>query len=402
MPIFKYKAKNNITGKTKSELTVGINEADVVKRLSRQNFSVLAIADKTDSLEAKINLFLNSIKVKDLVIFSRQFSVMIAANVPVVESLLILIDQTNNFSLKKMIADIAFEVDSGALLSDAFAKRPKIFSEFFVNIIKSGETSGKLDEVLTYLADETEKSYDMASKIKGAMIYPAFILVGLLAVAVILMVYVIPNLTSMLTETGMQLPLATRIIIAISNFLQNYLILLILTLVGLIIAVRYYLRTEVGRYQLDTFKLKMPIFGRLFKYIYLVRFSRTLSTLLKGGVTITRALEITANVVGNVVYRDLILATLESINDGNPLSTVMEASNDVPKMVPQMLSVGERTGRIDSVLDKITDFYGRESSAMLANLSTLMEPIIMVIMGVGVGIMVAAILMPMYNMANQF
>jgi len=402
MPIFKYKAKNNITGKTKSELTVGINEADVVKRLSRQNFSVLAIADKTDSLEAKINLFLNSIKVKDLVIFSRQLSVMIAANVPVVESLLILIDQTNNFSLKKMIADIAFEVDSGALLSDAFAKRPKIFSEFFVNIIKSGETSGKLDEVLTYLADETEKSYDMASKIKGAMIYPAFILVGLLAVAVILMVYVIPNLTSMLTETGMQLPLATRIIIAISNFLQNYLILLILTLVGLIIAVRYYLRTEVGRYQLDTFKLKMPIFGRLFKYIYLVRFSRTLSTLLKGGVTITRALEITANVVGNVVYRDLILATLESINDGNPLSTVMEASNDVPKMVPQMLSVGERTGRIDSVLDKITDFYGRESSAMLANLSTLMEPIIMVIMGVGVGIMVAAILMPMYNMANQF
>ncbi len=402
MPIFKYKAKNNISGKTKSELTVGINEADVVKRLSRQNFSVLAIADKTDSLEAKINLFLNSIKVKDLVIFSRQFSVMIAANVPVVESLLILIDQTNNFSLKKMIADIAFEVDSGALLSDAFAKRPKIFSEFFVNIIKSGETSGKLDEVLTYLADETEKSYDMASKIKGAMIYPAFILVGLLAVAVILMVYVIPNLTSMLTETGMQLPLATRIIIAISNFLQNYLILLILTLVGLIIAVRYYLRTEVGRYQLDTFKLKMPIFGRLFKYIYLVRFSRTLSTLLKGGVTITRALEITANVVGNVVYRDLILATLESINDGNPLSTVMEASNDVPKMVPQMLSVGERTGRIDSVLDKITDFYGRESSAMLANLSTLMEPIIMVIMGVGVGIMVAAILMPMYNMANQF
>ena len=252
------------------------------------------------------------------------------------------------------------------------------------------------------MADETEKSYDMASKIKGAMIYPAFILVGLLAVAVILMVYVIPNLTSMLTETGMQLPLATRIIIAISNFLQNYLILLILTLVGLIIAVRYYLRTEVGRYQLDTFKLKMPIFGRLFKYIYLVRFSRTLSTLLKGGVTITRALEITANVVGNVVYRDLILATLESINDGNPLSTVMEASNDVPKMVPQMLSVGERTGRIDSVLDKITDFYGRESSAMLANLSTLMEPIIMVIMGVGVGIMVAAILMPMYNMANQF
>ncbi|NCA96216.1 MAG: type II secretion system F family protein, partial [Methanomicrobia archaeon] len=396
MPIFKYKAKNNINGKTKSDLTVGINEADVVNRLSRQNFSVLAIADQTDSLEAKINLFINPIKVKDLVIFSRQFSVMIAANVPVVESLLILIDQTNNFSLKKMIADIAFEVDSGSLLSDAFARRPKIFSEFFVNIIKSGETSGKLDEVLNYLADETEKSYDMASKVKGAMIYPSFILVGLVGVGVVLMVYVIPNLTSMLTESGMKLPLATRIIMAVSSFMQNYLILLLMIVAGIVIGIRYYLHTEIGRYQIDAFKLKMPIFGRLFKYIYLMRFTRSLSTLLKGGVTITRALEITANVVGNVIYRDLILETLESINDGNPLSTVMEASNDVPKMVPQMLSVGERTGRIDSVLDKITDFYDREVGTMLANLSTLMEPLIMVVMGVGVGIMVAAVILPMY------
>lgn len=402
MPIFKYKAKSNITGKNKSELTVGINESEVVARLRRRNFTLLSISEETDSLEAKLNLFLNPIKVKDLVIFSRQFSVMIAANVPVVESLLILIDQTDNFSLKNMIADIAFEVDSGALLSDSFARRPKIFSEFFVNIIKSGETSGKLDEVLTYLADETEKSYDMASKIKGAMIYPAFILVGLTGVGVILMVYVIPNLTSMLTESGMKLPISTRIIIAVSSFMQNYLILLILILAGLVVAVRYYLQTEIGRYQWDTIKLRMPIFGRLFKYIYLMRFTRSLSTLLKGGVTITKGLEITANVVGNVIYRDLILETLESINDGNPISTVMESSNYIPKMVPQMISVGERTGRIDSVLDKITDFYGRESNTMLANLSTLMEPIIMVIMGIGVGIMVAAILMPMYNMANQF
>lgn len=402
MPIFKYKATHNLSGKTKSELTVGINEADVINRLRRRNFNVLSISDETGGYEAKFNLLLNPIKVKDLVIFSRQFSVMIAANVPVVESLLILIDQTNNFSLKNMVADIAFEVDSGSLLSDAFARRPKIFSEFFVNIIKSGETSGKLDEVLNYLADETEKSYDMASKIKGAMIYPSFILVGLTGVGVILLVYVIPNLTSMLTESGMKLPLSTRIIIAISSFMQNYLILLVMIIAGLVMGVRYYLQTETGRYQFDTIKLKMPIFGSLFKYIYLMRFTRSLSTLLKGGVPITRALEITANVVGNVIYRDLILETLESINDGNPIATVMESSDYMPKMVPQMISVGERTGHIDSVLDKITDFYSREAGAMLANLSTLMEPIIMVIMGVGVGIMVAAILMPMYNMANQF
>ncbi len=402
MPIFKYKAKNNTTGRLKSEMTVGVNENDVAARLRRRDFSIISLTEASSSWEAKIHLFLNPISVKDLVIFSRQFSVMIAANVPVVESLLILIDQTDNFSLKNMIADIAFEVDSGSVLSDAFARRPKIFSEFFVNIIKSGETSGKLDEVLTYLADETEKSYDMAAKIKGAMIYPVFILVGLTGVGVVLMVYIIPNLTAMLTESGMELPISTRVIIAISNFMKDYLILLGFIVAGLVFGARYYLKTTLGRYQLDKVKLKMPIFGKLFKYIYLMRFTRSLSTLLKGGVTITRGLEITSNVVGNVVYRDLLLETLTSINDGNPLSTVLEASTDVPKMVPQMISVGERTGRLDSVLDKITDFYGREVSAMLANMSALMEPLIMVVMGVGVGIMVAAVLMPMYNMASQF
>lgn len=190
------------------------------------------------------------------------------------------------------------------------------------------------------MADETEKSYDMASKIKGAMIYPSFILVGLTGVGVILLVYVIPNLTSMLTESGMKLPLSTRIIIAISSFMQNYLILLVMIVAGLVMGVRYYLQTETGRYQFDTVKLKMPIFRSLFKYIYLMRFTRSLSTLLKGGVPITRALEITANVVGNVIYRDLILETLESINDGNPIATVMESSDYMPKMVPQMISVG--------------------------------------------------------------
>jgi type IV pilus assembly protein PilC len=301
-----------------------------------------------------------------------------------------------------MLSEIAFEVDGGAFLSDAFAKRPKVFSDFFVNIVRSGESSGKLDEVLDYLADEMEKGYDMSSKIKGAMIYPGFILVSLVGVGIILMLYVIPNLTSMLTETGMVLPWSTRVVIAISNFLQKYIILLLVFIVGIVILVRMYLKTYSGKRNLDIVKLRMPIFGVMFKYIYLMRFTRSLSTLLKGGVTITRSLEIVADVVGNTIYKELILATLESINDGNPLSTVMENSNDVPKMVPQMIAVGEKTGKIDIVLDRITEFYSRESSNMLDNLSKLMEPLIMVIMGVGVGIMVAAIILPMYNMASQF
>jgi len=401
MPIFKYKAENS-AGKIRKGKIVGVSESEIIAKLRRKDLNPTYITDVSDSLESKIDLFLNRVTAKDLVIFSRQFSVMIAANVPVVESLLILVDQTKNITFKSMLADIAYEVDGGSFLSDAFSKRPKVFSEFFVNIIRSGETSGKLDEVLNYLADEMEKNYDMISKIKGAMIYPVFILTALVGVAIVLMVYVIPNLTAILTETSAELPLSTRVVIGASDFMRNYLWLVALIVIALGFLIRLYSKTYAGKRQIDILKIRMPIFGKLFKYIYLMRFTRSLSTLLKGGVTITRSLEITADVVGNTIYQEIILETLESINDGNPLSTVMEQSDDVPKMVPQMIAVGEKTGRIDEVLDSITSFYTRETSNMLDNLSKLMEPIIMVVMGIGVGIMVAAVILPMYNLATQF
>ena len=401
MPIFQYKAQD-ASGKIKRGEVVGLSDNEAIAKLGKKDLSVIGLVNITDSPLSKLARFLNPIKTKDLVVFSRQFAVMISANVPVVESLLILIDQTNNTSLKNMISEIAFEVDGGVFLSDAFSRRPKIFSEFFINIIRSGETSGKLDEVLSYLADEMEKSYDMSAKIKGAMIYPVFIMSALFGVGIVLMVYVIPNLTAILTETGAELPISTRIVIGASDFLRGYAVFIIISLAAAIVGVRFYLKTYRGRKNIDILKLRMPIFGKLFKYIYLMRFSRSLSTLLKGGVTITRSLEIVAEVVGNIVYKELILETLESINDGNPFSTVFEASDYVPKMVPQMISVGEKTGKIDSVLDRITSFYVRESSNMLDNLSKLMEPLIMVLMGAGVGVMVAAVLLPMYNLASQF
>jgi len=401
MPIFKYVAQTS-TGKIKRGRIVGLSDNEVIAKLRKKDLNPQSLVNATNSLESKFLMLIAPIGAKDLVIFARQFSVMISANVPVVESLLVLVDQTNNISLKNMLSEIAFEVDGGAFLSDAFSKRPKIFSDFFVNIIRSGESSGKLDEVLNYLADEMEKNYDMISKVKGAMIYPVFVLCGLGAVGVVLMIYVIPNLTSILTETGMELPFSTRVVIGASNFLQNYILFVLLALGGLAFLLRAYLKTYSGKRNFDMIKLRLPVFGTLFKYIYLMRFTRSLATLLKGGVTITRSLEITAEVVGNVIYKELILQTLESINDGNPLSLVMENSNYVPKMVPQMIAVGEKTGKIDVVLDRITLFYSREATNMLDNLSKLMEPMIMVIMGVGVGIMVAAVILPMYNMANQF
>lgn len=401
MAIFRYLAEDK-NGKRISGKLVCLSEADALARLRKLELNSLGLSDISTTLESKFLMMISPIKIKQLAIFARQFSVMISANVTVVESLMILVDQTDNITLKNLIADIAFEVDSGAFLSEAFGKRPKIFSEFFINIIRSGETSGKLDEVLNYLADEMESNYDMIAKIKGAMIYPIFIVCGLIGVGIVLMIYVIPNLTAILTETNAELPLATQIIIGISNFMTNYLWLLAIIIAGLVFLMRLYLKTYSGKRNIDIIKLKMPIFGRLFKYIYLMRFTRSLSTLLKGGVTITKGLEITADVVGNVVYREMLLETLESINDGNPLSMVMENSSYIPKMMPQMIAVGEKTGKLDSVLDRITTFYARDTTNMLDNLSKLMEPIIMVVMGIGVGIMVAAVIMPMYNMASQF
>ena len=304
MPIFRFKARNK-KGKVKSGIDIGLNESEMIARYSRHEMEIISLVPADDDLETKIKLFVERSNTKDLVVFSRQFSVMISANVPVVECLLILVEQTDNFSLKKMIADIAFEVDAGSLLSDAFGKRPKVFSKFFVNIIRSGETSGKLDEVLNYLADEMEKNYDMTSKIKGAMIYPIFIFVGLLGVAGVLLVYVIPNLTSMLSESGAQLPLSTRIVVAVSNFLIKYAVLIIIAVIGLVFLLKLYLKTYQGRRNVDYLKLHIPVFGNLFKYIYLIRFTRSLSTLLKGGVTITKSLEIVSEVVNNTIYKEI-------------------------------------------------------------------------------------------------
>jgi len=252
------------------------------------------------------------------------------------------------------------------------------------------------------LADEMEKNYDMNKKFTGAMIYPAFIISALGGVAVMLMVFVIPQLTEVLAETGTELPIATKIVLAVSRFLQDYIVFLIIGLIAAVFLFRVYLKTPGGKKTTDQILLRLPIFGDLFNKIYLIRFTRSLSTLLKGGVTITKSLEVAGAVAGNTVYQDLIHRTLLAISDGRPISSVMEASNEIPKMVPQMMAIGERTGKLDMVLDKVTDFYSREVSNKLDNLNSLLEPIIMVVLGVGVAIMVAAVILPMYSMATSF
>lgn len=344
---------------------------------------------------------LNRIKGKDLVIFSRQFAIMISANMAIVQSLKIIVDQTANLKLKSIILAVATKIDGGAKLSDSLADWPNVFSNFYVSVVRSGETSGKLDEILNYLADEMEKDYDMMSKIKGAMIYPIFVMSGLIVVGVIMMVYVVPKLTNILSEGGAELPITTRILIGTSGFLANYWLIILVIGIAIFFGLRFYINKPLGKKQFDYFKLKLPIFGKLLQLICLVRFTRSMNTLIVSGITISDSLKVAGGVVNNKIYEELIEKTIKEVDEGNSISSVFSKSNEIPKMVSQMISIGEKTGKLDVILERITSFYGRAIANTIANLMTLMEPLIMVVMGIAVGIMVAAIILPMYNLAGQ-
>ena len=399
MSVFKYKAVD-VSQRTINGLVEAPTESIAVDILKEKQLTIISLTEQSKKAGGGFNIVLDRIKPKDIVIFSRQFSVLVSANVALVQSLHLLTSQTKNVKFKTVLSEIAEEVDGGTRLSDSLAKRSHVFSDFYVNVVRSGESSGKLDEVLNYLADELEKDYDMTSKIKGAMMYPAFVLSGLGVVGVVMMVFVVPKLTDVLAETGGELPIATKILIATSDILSTYYILIFVLLVGVVVGVKFALKVPAVKAVVDQAILHLPIFGKLLQRIYLVRFTRSLETLMMGGVNFSKGLTITSEIVTNQVYKKLILKTKKAVEDGNSMSSSFEESKYVPNMVAQMMSIGEKTGKLDTILGSISRFFGREIDNTVANLMTLMEPIIMVIIGIAVGIMVAAIIMPMYSMSQ--
>jgi type II secretory pathway component PulF len=395
----------HILDKSTNQEQTGIVEADsefqASESLTSRGYFIISLQEVAHRQSFSLTNLLSHISIKDVVIFSRQFSVMIGASVPIVEALKVIADQSEKGKFRQIIAEISDEVNSGETLSGAFSKRPKLFSNFYISVVKSGEQSGKLDEALNYIADEMEKDYDMNSKIKGAMIYPTFVVVMMVAIGFLMMIFVVPKLTSIITEAGGELPTATRILISISSFLTSYWWIVIGGLVAFIFAFRTYLKTKSGRRQFDYIILHMPVFGPLLRMIYLVRFTRSMNTLIIGGVNISSALKVAGEVVNNSYYQDLISQTIVEVQGGNSICTVFMKSKEIPSMVSQMMMVGEKTGKLDVVLERITSFYNREVATLLAGLMSLIEPALMVIMGVAVGIMVAAILLPMYNVVSQ-
>ena len=346
--------------------------------------------------------FLSRIKTVDIVLFSRQLAVLIDAQVPLLSALRSLGEQTSNPKFRRLVFDVAEEVNAGTALSQALAKYPKQFSHFFVSVVRAGEASGRLQEVLSYLADHEEKAYDLTRKVRGALIYPIFIICSLVLVGALMMIFVVPQLTAIFEETGVELPFLTKLVIGISNVLQSYWWLALLLFIGAGVGLVRFVRTPYGRRVWDTLLLNTPVFKKLFRKVYLARFSENLSTLIRGGIPIIQALEITGDVVGNTVYKETIAQAAKEVEKGGKISQVLKQNHYVPALVVQMVSVGEDTGQLDMILSKVASFYQRDVDDLVENLTTLIQPVLILILGAAAGVLVAAILLPIYNLGSGF
>lgn len=403
MPIFYYKAKDK-KGNYLKGMVDAFSVDNVAEILLAKDLIVLEISSKQSSFYDRFigKLLLKKVSAKDLVIFFRQMAVMLDANLPLVKSLRLLTEQTDNEALKKVASGLADEVDGGSPLSSAMAVYPKVFSGFYINIVRSGETSGRLSEVMNYLADQREKDYELQSRVKSAMVYPVFILVMLLVVGFIVMAFVIPGVTGSLKESGVELPFFTKVLILVSDFSRDFWWLVLISAGLIFIGFRYLLKTDWGKRISDRLKLKIPIFGTIFRNIYLVRICMSFSTLVRGGVPVALALDVVKDVVDNSVYKEILTRSVSSVDEGNPIADGFSDNPYIPAIVPQMISVGEESGKLDEVLAKVADFYSREVDATVRNLSSLIEPVIMIILGLGVGLFIAAVMMPMWQLSSAF
>jgi type IV pilus assembly protein PilC len=345
----------------------------------------------------KVKLF-ERVSKKDMVTFSRQLSLMFKSKIPLVEALQVLAGQTKKLSFREKILTLSEDVKGGTPFSQALARYPKLFSSFYVSMVKSGEASGTLSESLDYLADHLEREYHLFSKIKGAMIYPLLIVVVMIGVLVVMMFFVIPNIGAVLTETGQELPFLTKVVIASSEFSRSWGWLLALGLVALLVLIFRYFQTPAGKKLGDRTMLRLPLVGPFLKMIYVSRFAENLSTLISGGLPITQALEITAEIVDNHVYRTIVFQTKDEVSKGKSISSVLAKHPDAfPPILTQMVTIGEKTGTLDKSLMNVVVFYRKELERSIDTLLSVLEPVLIIFLGLIVAGLMASVLMPLYR-----
>lgn len=347
-------------------------------------------------MEIKLSVF-NSVSISEKALFTRALATMVSSGLPIVKSFNILQRQTSNTYFKEVIGDIIKRLEEGESLSSAMSRHKDVFNQVYVSTIKAGESTGKFEQVLRQLAEQQEKDHKLSAAIKSAATYPAFIVVAMIGASILLLTLVVPKLTEVFDQTGTSLPLATRILIAAGNFMASYWYIVVLILVLSVIWVRYYLKTPAGKDTWSRASLGIPVLHEFYTSIYMTRFSRTLGMLIDSGVPIMSAISLVSEVIDNTVFKKVLSDVVYQLERGVPMSTPLSASSAFPPLVSQMVAVGEQTGKLDEILVVLANFYEDETDQRVKALSSLLEPILLIVIGLGVGTIVFSIIVPLYQ-----
>lgn len=399
--LFKYEAITR-EGERREGSIDAVSENSAVNALQKRGLIVSDIRMEGDNWISNLHksFFFGRVPHKDMVIMTRQVSTLFDSHVSALRVFRLLAEENENNTLKVVLNTVANDIQDGKPMSEAFAKHPKVFSSFYVNMVRSGEESGNLTEGFSYLADYLERSYELISKAKHALTYPAFVIVVFFSVLILIFTLVIPQITGILTESSQEIPAITKVVISISNFLTSYGLYLLGFLIMAVAGLIWWTRNPTGRSVFDSFKLRVPLIGRLYQKLYLARIADTLNTLISSGVSMTRSLEVSANVVDNHVYKGVMLDILQSVKDGLPVSEAFAKHKEIPNMMIQMIKVSEEGGAVGSVLGTLAIFYNKEVTSTVDTLMDLIEPILMVVLGIFVGLLLVSVLVPIYNIAS--
>ncbi len=395
--LFKYKATTKEGQEQNGNIdAIGVDVA--IASLQKRGLIIISV-DPADGggFGKSILAMFETVKTRDVVILSRQLATLFEAKVSVLDTFKLLSSEVESTVLRQKLTEITDDIQSGVPISTAMSKHPSVFSAFYVSLIRSGEESGKLSESFNYLADYLERQYAIVSKVRGALIYPAFVVVSFVVVMVMMLVLVIPRLAEILTETGQEIPLYTKFVLWLSSVFVNYgIFVLAFTIIGIIVLWRYAV-TGIGKSTIDAFQLKIPYVGTLYRRFYLSRIADNMDTLITSGVSMVRSLEVTADVVGSEVYKKILLEAITDVKGGSPLSATFAASKDVPKIMAQMTKIGEETGNLGFVLKTMARFYKREVDTAVDTLIALIEPLMIIFLGVAVGLLLVSVLGPIYS-----
>ncbi len=400
MPVYIWKGKNSYGEKRKGEVEAP-DQASALAYVKRMRITAPVVKEKPKDLLGNIAFFQPKVTGKDIVIFTRQLSTMIDAGLPLVQCLEILSKQQENSTFRKTLSAIQRDVESGTTFADSMRKHSKVFDNLYSNMIEAGETGGILDTILSRLAIFMEKAMALKKKVKGAMTYPAICLAISLLILVVILVFVIPVFEEMFAQMDATLPVPTLVVVAISNAFKENLIWIILPIIAVIYAFRKVYSTEKGRLRIDQTFLRLPVVGMLIRKVAVAKFTRTLSTMLQSGVPILEALQVVARTSGNKVIERAVFRVADSIAEGRPIAEPLEESGVFPNMVVQMINVGESVGALDTMLEKIADFYDEEVDQAVSNLTAMIEPFMMVFLGGMIGTLVVAMYLPIFQMAGN-